>query len=150
VKNNKAGIELIKVFEGFSTKPYLCAAGYLTIGYGHKVLKTEDFIEITKEQAEEILIKDLRLAESSVARLIIVPITENMFSALVSFVFNLGQGALQGSTLRRMINRRDYIHAAYEFPKWIYAAGVKLPGLLRRRYAEQLLFLSGGMNEETY
>ena len=69
-------------------------------------------------------------------------LTENQFSALVSFTFNLGAGALQRSTLRMKLNRGEVQGAADEFPKWLIAGGRILAGLVRRRAAERALFLS--------
>jgi lysozyme len=99
------GLALIKRFEGFSAKPYICPAGHLTIGYGHVV--RDGIQSVTMEQAEELLAMDVGTAERSVLRLIAVPLADGQFNALVSFTFNLGGGALQRSTLRRKINRGD-------------------------------------------
>jgi lysozyme len=139
---NEAGLTLVKHFESFSAIPYVCPAGHRTIGYGHVIGPNENFDTITPEMGEHLLQMDLNIAESDVVRLIEVDLSDNQFSALVSFVFNIGGAALQRSTLRKRLNQRDYTGAAEEFPKWCYAGGVKLAGLLRRRIAEQKLFLS--------
>jgi lysozyme len=76
----------------------------------------------------------------SVDRLCPVPLSEGQRAALIDFAFNLGAGNLQASTLRKMTNRGDMEGAAREFPKWVYAGGVKLPGLVRRRAAEAEIF----------
>jgi lysozyme len=135
----QAGIDLIKRFEGLSPTVYICPAGYPTIGYGH-VVKPDERQQfaggITTEQAETLLRQDVQTAESAVLRLITVPLTDGQFDALVSFTFNLGAGALQRSTLRRKINRRDYAAVPAEFRKWVWAGGRKLEGLVRRREAE--------------
>lgn len=136
------GLNLIKRFEGFSPKIYICPAGYPTIGWGHVVRPGEDFQNgIDESQGEEILRRDCLVSELSVSRLIRVPLTDGQFDALVSFTFNLGGGALQRSTLRSKLNRGEYDDAALEFPKWVYAVGRILPGLVKRRKAEQDLFL---------
>lgn len=137
------GLRLIRRFEGFSATPYRCPAGYLTVGYGHLVKNPEAFRQpITEDEASEILVLDVVAAEKAVLRLISVPLTDGQFDALVSFTFNLGSGALQRSTLRRKINRDEYEDAAAEFIKWVWAGGRKLKGLIRRREAEALLYLS--------
>jgi lysozyme len=140
-------VKLIATFEGFSPIVYICAAGFKTLGYGHAVRKGEKWddpkVIITEEEARELLRSDMNLAASSVERLIKVPLDDGEYSALVSFTFNLGGGALQRSTLRSKLNRFEYISAAGEFNKWVYGAGKKLPGLVRRREAEKLLFLRG-------
>ena len=162
---NKIGLEFIKRHEGFVPHVYLCQAGYPTIGYGHLCLEGEEYLkgmkltevrklaktnsaeleQLTKisfEYAEMLLKQDLAKAESSVSRLINVPLNDNQFAALVSFTFNLGGGALQRSTLRRKINRCEYLLASMEFHRWVYAGGKKLKGLIKRRFEEYLLFLN--------
>ena len=141
------GLNLIKRFEGFSSTIYICPAGYPTIGYGHVVLAHEQEQEqfatgITQAEATELLRKDVRIAERAVLRLISVPLTDGQFDALVSFTFNLGAGALQRSTLRRKVNRGEHESDPAEFMKWVWAAGEKLPGLVRRRQAEGIAYAS--------
>ena len=139
------GLRLIRRFEGFSATPYICPAGYPTVGYGHvvKPQEMERFAAgITEDEANALLQKDVGVAERAVLRLISVPLTDGQFDALVSFTFNLGAGALQRSTLRRKINREEYAEAAPEFLKWVWAGGRKLKGLVRRREAEAALYLS--------
>ena len=136
------GLKLIKQFEGFSATPYYCPAGYLTIGYGHVIQQNESFFHIDKRQAENLLRDDVQVAEAAVCRLIPVPLHDGQYAALVSFTYNLGAGALQASTLRRKLLRGAYDAAAAEFPRWVYAGGRKLVGLVRRRAAERELFSS--------
>jgi lysozyme len=134
-----AGLALIKQFEGFSPTVYICPAGYHTIGYGHvvKLQEWEKFASgITTEQAEALLRQDVQTAECGVLRLIIVPLTDGQFDALVSFTFNLGAGALQRSTLRRKVNRGDHAAVPAELRKWVWAGGRRLEGLIQRRGAE--------------
>ena len=141
----EAGLDLIKRFEGFSPKIYICPAGYPTIGYGHVVLAHEQdqfATGITQAEATELLRKDVRIAERAVLRLISVPLTDGQFDALVSFTFNLGAGALQRSTLRRKVNRGEHKGVPAELMKWVWAAGKKLPGLVRRRQAEGVAYAS--------
>ena len=102
---------------------------------------TEDHPDINKDQADYLLRRDVRKSEVAVLRLIKVPLEDGQFNSLCSFVFNLGSGSLQSSTLRRKINRGDYIGAANEFPRWIWAGGRKLKGLIKRRNDERLMFL---------
>lgn len=138
---NEEAIDLIKGFEGTRLVLYRDSAGLLSIGTGHLVRLGEDFSHgITESEALDLLHADLRRAEASVCRLINVPLTDNQYGALVSFVFNVGGGALQRSTLRKKINRREYTDAANEFPKWIIAGGKRSKGLLRRRMAEAELY----------
>lgn len=70
-----------------------------------------------------------------------VKLTQNQFDALVSFVYNVGVGAFRTSTLLRKLNNGDYVGAAAEFKRWKFGGGKELPGLVRRRKAEEQLFL---------
>ena len=140
------GLDLIKLYEGYSSSPYLCPAQHWTIGYGaiwgmDDKRVTEDHPDINEDQADYLLRRDVKKSEMAVLRHILVPLEDGQFNALCSFVFNLGSGALQSSTLRRKINRGDYIGAANEFPRWVYAGGRKLKGLVRRREHERLMFI---------
>jgi len=135
------GKELIRKFEGLRLESYLCPAGVPTIGYGHTYgVKLDRKISVA--EAEVLLDHDYQEAEVAVNFLISVPLNENQLGALTSFVFNLGQGKLMGSTLRKKLNQGDYKGAAEEFDKWVFSGGKKLNGLIARRAAEKKLFLS--------
>ena len=138
-------INIVKHFEGFCSRIYICPAGHPTIGFGHVVRAGERFIEIDLERGEELLRRDLATAKRAVGRLIRVPLDDGKFGALASFTFNLGSGRLQSSTLRMKLNRGDLAGAANEFPKWRRANGRILAGLVKRRAAERALFLRGAV-----
>ena len=138
----RTGIELIKKFEGFMATKYLCAGNHWTIGYGHKLSANETYDNISKTMADEILQKDLFIAERAVIQYINIPLENNQFDALVSFTFNVGLGALQRSTLRQKVNYQLYEEAALEFLKWIYVGTKQINGLILRRTAESRLFAS--------
>ncbi len=145
-----AAIDLVKHFEGLRLKAYLCPAGVPTIGYGHtagvKMGQT-----ITEAQADAFLAADLAAAAADVDRLVKVPLNGDQRGALSSFVFNLGAGNLQASTLLKLLNRGDYEGAAGQFGAWVKAtvkdpktgaaSKVTLLGLVARRAAEKALFL---------
>jgi lysozyme len=137
--------KLIKEFEGLRLKSYKCPGGYNTIGYGHVINNaTEDSLfnnGINEAEAETILLKDITLANQALMRLVRVPLNEHQRTALVSFVFNVGSGAFQASTLRQKLNRFEYELAAEQFSRWIHGGGRILPGLVRRRKAEMAVFL---------
>ena len=139
-KTSKEGIELIKRFESFSPRRYLCPGGYETIGFGHRLLVQENYIDITLTCAEELLFKDLVKFEHAVLKYINVDLLDNQFDALVSFTFNLGPAALQRSTLRQKVNSEDFSEASLEFLRWIYVGSKRLNGLFKRRLAESELF----------
>lgn len=98
------GLDLIKKSESFAPLPYICPAGKLTIGYGHCILPHESFTKITEKDAEEILRKDAAIAENCINKAVKVPLTQNQFDALVSFIFNVGCAAFLKSTLLRKLN----------------------------------------------
>ncbi len=142
----KAAIELAKRFEGFERKvkrgvettavPYICPAGFWTIGYGH--LCDPKHPPITEAEAEVYLARDLQTALAATLRHCPVLATEpeGRLAAIVDFTFNRGTGRLQTSTLRRRVNQRDWTAAATELRRWIYGGGKVLPGLVTRREAE--------------
>lgn len=142
----KAAIELAKRFEGFERKvkrgieitavPYICPAGYWTIGYGH--LCDPKHPPIIETEAEVYLARDLQTALAATLRYCPVLATEpeQRLAAIVDFTFNLGAGRLQTSTLRRRINSRDWSAASQELHRWVYGGGKVLPGLVARRQAE--------------
>lgn len=143
---NEAGLTIVKHFEGLELTAYRDAVGVWTIGYGHTAAAGPPTVyagqRISEAEAEAILRRDLGLFENGVKDLVRVPVNSNQFSALVSFSFNLGVGALGSSTLLRKLNAGDYQGAADEFPRWVKAGGRILAGLVRRRDAERALFLS--------
>ncbi len=144
---NERGLALIKEFEGYRSAPYQDPIGIWTIGYGSTYDKeghrlTGAHPPVTRAEATVLLKIGVRSAERSVSRLITAPLNENQFSALVSFTYNVGGGNLQRSTMRMLLNRLEYDNAADEFSKWRRAGGRVLPGLVRRRAAEQAVFLS--------
>lgn len=133
---------LIRKYEGFSPIPYRCPAGYWTVGYGHVLQPGERYdAPISEEYAIQLLMKDIHHAEQAVSRLIPAQLTPGQRAALISFVFNVGGGALQRSTLRRRAARGEHLEAAEEFPKWVWARGKKLPGLMKRRAEERKVYL---------
>lgn len=142
----QAAIELAKCFEGFERKvkrgieinavPYICPAGFWTIGYGH--LCDPKHSPITEPEAEVYLARDLQTALAATLRCCPVLATEpeGRLLSIVDFTFNLGTGRLHTSTLRRRINQRDWHAAGQELRRWLYGGGKVLPGLVARREAE--------------
>jgi lysozyme len=127
--------------EGLRTTAYQDSGGVWTIGYGHTAdVKAGD--TCTEQQATDWLTSDMAWAFDELARVVTVPCTDNQQAALADFVFNLGSGNFESSTLLRKLNAGDYDGAADEFPKWVYCDGVVLQGLVIRRDNEQQLFLT--------
>lgn len=142
MKISQKGIDLIKSFEGLELKAYKDSVGVLTVGWGSTGSHVIAGMTITKEQAEQLLKKDLERFEKGVSDLVKVKLNQNQFDALVSFSFNLGLSNLKSSTLLRKLNASDYSGASKEFERWNRASGKVLNGLTRRRIAERDLFLS--------
>lgn len=138
------GVKLIKLCEGFEPRPYICPAGVLSIGYGHVVKPGEDWSRgITEAEADALLREELGIYENGVLRHIRVPLSDDCYAALTSFTYNLGIGALESSTMRRMINNGQLYEAADQFPRWVFGGGKKLPGLVKRRELSRALWLRG-------
>ncbi|MFY8094942.1 MAG: lysozyme [Niveispirillum sp.] len=170
---NKATIDLVKRFEGLGDgerdrpglQPYLCPAGYWTIGYG-RVLRGPDGRMfkgdvdrqaaaalypggINEAQAASFLIDDLADIGRQLSSRLRVLVSDNQFGACISFVYNVGIAAFTASTLLKRLNAGDQAGAARQFLNWNKATDprtgrkVELPGLTRRREAERALFLMG-------
>ena len=101
---NAAGLAIIKGKEGCKLRAYRDARGILTIGWGHAGPDVAEGMQITQERADELLLQDLATVEAGLPPLVHVPLTDNQFSALVSFAYNLGLGTFSASTLRRKLN----------------------------------------------
>jgi len=136
---NQDGIDLIKEFEGLHLTPYLCPSKIWTIGYGHTRTVCEGQ-KITPEEAERLLTEDLSLFERAVSRLVTVPLSNNQFSALVCFAYNVGVGNFESSTLLKLLNRGWYEQVPAQLTRWTRAGGEILGGLARRRAAESRLW----------
>ena len=143
MKINQAGIDLIKRFEGLRLKAYQDMVGVWTIGYGHTGSDVTQGMTITLQQANDLLLQDLAKFETGVTDLVKSKIDENQFSALVSFAYNLGLGALKTSTLLRVINDNpNSLAVGDQMIRWDKAGGKQVPGLLARRYAEKALYFT--------
>lgn len=140
---NPAGVALIKEFEGFVPKSYLCPAGVLTIGYGSTGTHVKRGMTVTREEGEALLRYDLLRFERGVEVLTQgVPTTDNQFAAMVSLAFNIGLAAFTKSTVLKQHRKGNRQRAAAAFLLWIKGGGRKLPGLVRRRNAERKLYLT--------
>ncbi len=150
IKVPQAAVDLAKRFEGFHrvpksdpdrAHPYVCPAGFWTIGYGHLCDPTHP--PISEDEADAYLARDLVTALDATLRFCPVLATEpeGRLAAIVDFTFNLGAGRLQTSTLRRRANQQDWIAVGQELRRWVYGGGKVLPGLVTRREAEVTLLL---------
>lgn len=137
------GLEFIKLNEGFEEKAYKDTGGVWTIGYGStKVDGTpvQQGQTITPEKAAAQLQFDIAWAQTAVNKMVTVPLSQNQFDALVDFVYNVGESAFSKSTLRRVLNQRNYAEAAKQFLRWVYDNGKVIEGLKNRRERTVTLF----------
>jgi lysozyme len=137
--------EIIKQFEGLRLKVYKDQAGFLTVGYGHRVLPQDRLLwqqSITQAQADAFLDFDLERTKAGVLREVLIPLNDNQLAALVSLAFNIGIGAFGRSTLLECLNTNKMHMAAEQFVRWDHVNGAPNGGLLKRRRLEQALFLS--------
>jgi lysozyme len=146
MKLSQKGIDLIKQFEGLRLEAYLCPAKVPTIGYGATFYedgtKVKICDKITKERAEELLKWHLETFGERVKPMLKKPLTDNQYSAVLSFTYNLGIGNLKTSKLLRKINIDPSDETIREeFLKWKFANGKVLEGLVRRRIAESRLYV---------
>ena len=141
--NLELAAELCKRFEGFRSKPYLCPANVATIGYvstyyanGTKVTLNDP--PMSEKEAHALLMAELEHTYlPGVLRNCPILLTdERKCNAIVDFVYNLGIGRLQTSTLKRKINASDWEGAQEQLMLWTKGGGKVLPGLLKRRVAE--------------
>lgn len=143
--------ELCRIFEGYSSTPYICPAGYPTIGWGSTRYDNGRLVQlsdapITKDYANELLYRDLENFFAATVKLCPGVVTDaRRAAALVDFVYNLGPARLKASTLRRRVNAGDWQEAKTELMRWANGRDPKtgilrpLPGLVKRRAAEAAL-----------
>jgi len=134
---------LCRFFEGFSSKPYICPAGYPTIGYGtvYKPDGTKVTMQdepISKELANDWLMGELQnnyMTGVLKASPILIA-NERLLAAITDFAYNLGVGRYRASTLKRRVDSNDLLGVETELKKWVRGGGKTLPGLVKRRQAE--------------
>ena len=141
-------LHIAEQFEGLRLEAYHDPVGYPTQGYGRLLSRQryaplDGYPPIDNATARAWLADDMLSAQRSVHRLVPVPLSAGQEAALIDFSFNCGAGNLQVSTLRHAILRGDFDFAASQFKRWVWAGGVKLPGLVRRRGVEEQIFVTG-------
>lgn len=146
MKITHEGLALIKEYEGFRSAAYRDSVGVWTIGYGHTAMAgppdVKPGLKISDSEAEEILLRDVELFARGVRQLLTVTLTDQQFSALVSFAYNVGLGNFKTSSVRKAVNTNDLDAVGRRLQLWNKAGGRVLPGLVRRRAAEAALFAS--------
>ncbi len=133
----------VKAWEGCVLTPYADDAGYMTVGYGHKMPRGAPRDVITQDQADVYFEHDIASTAVGVSMCVPSDTTQREFDAFCSFAFNLGVKTLRDSTLLRKFAVGDFSGATAEFEKWDHAGGVVNTGVLKRRDAERAIFVDG-------
>ena len=142
-------LALIKRWEGLRLEGYRCEAGVVSVGFGHT--RTAQLGQrITEAEAERLLTEDLDRFERAISRMVTVPLTDNQFGALVSWAFNVGEGAAAKSTLIRKLNALHYDAVPAELMRWNKIGKRVVPGLTNRRAAEAGLWSRGSHVASNY
>lgn len=151
MRMSQVGVKLLVQLEGFKEQVYRDSAGLPTVGVGHLLTQDElssgrivladgrvlDFRDgLTKGEVADLLRDDLPRFEEAVERLVVVPLEQYQFDALVSFAFNVGTGAFKRSTLLRLLNDGDYAAVPGQLTRWNKAGGRVIKGLVNRRKTE--------------
>jgi lysozyme len=146
-------IRLIKQWEGCKLTAYPDPGSKdgtpWTIGYGHTA-GVHKGMTITQAQADAFLLQDLNRVGDQIAPLVKVPLNDNQYAALVSFVFNIGAGAFRTSTLLKKLNKGDYAAVPSELARWNKNDGKVMPGLVNRRAQEAALWGKGSFVSSAY
>jgi lysozyme len=144
LRTSRAGLELIKSFEGFREAAARLPDGRWTIGYGH-VRSAREGVVISEQDAEDLLRYDLQGIEEAILSLVYAPLTQNQFDGLASLVFNISPGQFKDSEVLRSLNAGEYITAAEGFDAWrkarINGRLIVVDALVRRRAMEKAMFL---------
>ena len=136
-------VDLCVEFEGFRSAPYLCPAGYATIGYGSiyrpdGARVTLNDVPITQDQALTWLKLDLvnsYLPDTAMSSPVLFKYPRT-WAAITDFVYNLGIGRYRASTLKRRVDSQDWGGACKELTRWVRGDGRVLSGLVKRRAVE--------------
>ena len=146
MRMTEEGLEFIRRFEGLRTDAYRDAVGVWTIGFGHTSMaglpEVTPGLRITREEANAILARDVEKFAAGVRDAVTVPLNDTQFSALVSFAYNVGLGALRTSSVLKAVNAGDFAEVPRRLNLWVKAGGRTLPGLVKRRAAEGAFFAS--------
>lgn len=132
---------LLIALEGFRSKAYKCSANTWTVGFGTTRGVRPNTV-ITFKKALEEMEEDIQRIEGELKHSLLIPISQNQYDALVSFIYNIGIGAWRKSTLLKLINEAKLKEAANEFDRWSFVRKIMNKGLLERRRIEKEVFLS--------
>lgn len=140
---------LARAFEGFRARPYRDSAGVWTIGYGFTRLAEGTPVSASTKAVTQIqataYLKQLLSELAENIRKQQPTLTSGQLGALTDFAYNLGLSTLYKSTLWKLLQQGLTTPASNELTRWVHAGGVALPGLLRRRQAEQYVWRTGNL-----
>ncbi len=149
---NRAGLELLKSFEGWRSRAYQDVTGLWTIGYGHTSRagppNVQPGMTISRAEGNIILRRDLEAFGAEIAPLIKVRLNANQYSALLSFAYNVGTANFKKSSVLAFVNQKRFAEVPGRLALWTRAGGKVLRGLSRRRAAEGALFLRPPTGED--
>jgi lysozyme len=145
MRTSNAGISAIRRREGLRLSSYQDDGGVWTVGYGHTGDEVGPGLTITEGRALDYLLKDIEHVEHALERLVDVELTQDMYDAVVSFVFNVGVDAFRRSTLLAKLREKNFAAAADEFARWKFVGKQVNQGLVNRREQERTQFLAGGI-----
>ena len=144
------GLAFIQRNESLRLTAYMDSAGIPTIGYGSTVVdgvKVKMGDTITPDRASAALNTDAKKFVLALRGLVNVPLTQNQVDSLVDFMYNVGSGAFQSSTLLKTIRSKAPVTADL-FTRWNKVHDPKtqelvvVPGLTARREREFALYNS--------
>lgn len=140
---NQYAVDMVKSHEGCRLTAYQDQGGVWTIGWGATGPDIKQGFVWTQQQADDRLVFDLAHVEQSVRSVLHVAVGLQSIGALIDFAYNLGAGALQGSTALKLINSGDHIGGAKALISWDHIGQTEIKGLLIRRFDEASLYLKG-------
>ena len=141
MKQSSKGKKCLQTWEGCKTRAYRDGGGVWTIGYGHTGPDVTAKTVWTQAQCDAAYAIDILPRERAVNKYVKVPLTQNQFDALVSFVYNVGEKQFKTSTLVALLNDGRYESVPTQLRRWNKDNGVVVPGLVNRRELEIELFL---------
>lgn len=140
-----SAIDTLKQMEGFSSIPYADPPGQnklFSIGYGYQIRATEKISHVTESEAFALMAKVINEIIHVIKTSVTVPLSQPQYDALILFIYNIGQTRFRTSTLLKELNDGNYLGAADQLPRWIYANKKVNQALVARRKEERALFLS--------
>lgn len=140
---SSACVAFVATHEGFVDHTYDDAAGIKTIGYGHTGTDVKAGQTITRQDAQELLVKDAQKHWDGIKKYIKVPISQGEADAYTSFAYNVGVNNFRNSTLLKKLNTGDYSGACKQLLRWNRSGGKVLKGLTKRRQAEYKICMKG-------